>query len=71
MLAAGVPLPIIAKIVGWSTGTMAKMAGRYGYFGMEELRSAVEAITRSSDFPAGSPIFLLVLETKRASDRAN
>ena len=41
MIAAGIPLPIIAKIVGWSPGTMAKMAARYGHFGMEELRGAV------------------------------
>jgi integrase len=45
MIAARVPLPIIAKIVGWSAGTMAKMAARYGHFGMEELRGAVEAIS--------------------------
>lgn len=45
MIAARVPLPIIAKIVGWSAGTMAKMAARYGHFGMEELRGAVETIS--------------------------
>jgi integrase len=45
MIAAGIPLPIIAKIVGWSASTMAKMAARYGHFGIEELRGAVEAIS--------------------------
>ena len=40
-----VPIPMIAKIVGWSSSTMAKMASRYGYFGIEELRSAVESIS--------------------------
>jgi hypothetical protein len=45
MIAARVPLPIIAKIVGWAPGTMAKMAARYGHFGIEELRGAVEAIS--------------------------
>ena len=45
MIAARVPLPIIAKIVGWTTGTMAKMAASYGHFGIEELRVAVEAIS--------------------------
>jgi hypothetical protein len=45
MIAARVPLPIIAKIVGWSAGTMAKMAARYGHFSMDELRGAVEAIS--------------------------
>src|ERR1700679_1143865 len=45
MIAARVPIPIIAKIVGWSSSTMAKMRARYGHFGIEELRSAVESIT--------------------------
>lgn len=48
MIAARVPLPMIAKIVGWSAGTMAKMAARYGHFGIEELRDAVEAINGGS-----------------------
>jgi len=56
MIAAGIPLPIIAKIVGWSAGTMAKMAARYGHFGIEELRGAVEAIT-TPKIEAGSPQF--------------
>jgi len=56
MIAARVPLPIIAKIVGWSAGTMAKMAARYGHFGMEELRGAVEAISTPKIDP-GSPQF--------------
>jgi integrase len=56
-LSARVPLPIIAKIVGWSSSTLAKMAARYGHFGLEELRSAVEAATGSQNTPAfpGSP----------------
>jgi hypothetical protein len=45
MIAARVPIPMIAKIVGWSSSTMAKMAARYGHFGIEELRSAVESIS--------------------------
>ena len=45
MIAARVPLPIIGKIVGWAPGTLAKMAARYGHFGIEELRGAVEAIS--------------------------
>jgi integrase len=46
MISARVPLPIIAKVVGWSAGTMAKMAARYGHFGIEDLRTAVEAVSR-------------------------
>lgn len=45
MISARVPIPIIAKIVGWSPSTMAKMAARYGHFGIDELRSAVESIS--------------------------
>jgi integrase len=45
MIAARIPIPIIAKVVGWSPSTMAKMAARYGHFGVEELRSAVESIS--------------------------
>jgi hypothetical protein len=45
MIAARVPIPMIAKIVGWSPSTMAKMASRYGHFGIEELRGAVESIS--------------------------
>jgi DNA-binding MurR/RpiR family transcriptional regulator len=53
MIAARIPIPIIAKVVGWSPSTMAKMAARYGHFGVEELRSAVESI---SSTPANSEI---------------
>jgi hypothetical protein len=45
MIAARVPLPITAKVVGWSASKMAEMAARYGHFGIEELRSAVESIS--------------------------
>ncbi len=57
MIAARVPIPMIAKIVGWSPGTMAKMAARYGHFGIEELRSAVESIsvTAKPEFAAEYP----------------
>jgi len=63
MIAARVPLPIIAKIVGWSAGTMAKMAARYGHFGMEELRGAVEAISTPKIQPQ-SPQFPPQTETR-------
>lgn len=57
MIAARIPLPIIAKVVGWSASTMAKMAARYGHFGIEELRGAVEAISSASNpaLSAGYP----------------
>ena len=58
MIAARIPLPIIAKIVGWSSSTMAKMASRYGHFGIEELRSAVESMSSTAivaGYPQNSP----------------
>jgi hypothetical protein len=75
MIAARIPLPIIAKIVGWTAGTMAKMAARYGHFAMEELRSAVEAISRTpaqkGNFEAGSLEFSLESGADGESHRAN
>jgi hypothetical protein len=44
MIAARIPLPIIGKIVGWSAGTLAKMAARYGHFSLEEMRDALSSI---------------------------
>jgi len=44
MINARIPLPIIAKLVGWSPGTLAKMAARYGHFSLEEMRSALDSI---------------------------
>lgn len=74
MIAASVPLPMIAKIVGWSASTMAKMAARYGHFGLEELRGAVEAIGRAPanrNFDRGSLEFSLELGENGESHRAN
>jgi integrase len=60
MIAARIPLPIVGKLVGWSAGTLAKMAARYGHFGIEEMRSALEAVGRAPDgisegYPKKSP----------------
>jgi hypothetical protein len=73
MIAARVPLPIIAKIVGWSAGTMAKMAARYGHFGIEELRSAVESISarENSEIDSGYPRFSPQSDTNTGARRAN
>jgi integrase len=40
MIDAGVPLPKVAKIVGWAPATMVRMAARYGHFNLESLRDA-------------------------------
>jgi hypothetical protein len=55
MLDAGVPIAKVANIVGWSPATMVRMAARYGHFALEELRSAVESISRA-EIGTGSPV---------------
>jgi integrase len=54
MIANRVPLPIIGKIVGWSAGTLAKMAARYGHFSLDEQRTALESIGRKEPSCLGS-----------------
>ena len=51
MINAGIPLPKVAKIVGWSPSSMVKMAARYGHFTSDDLREAMETIS------TGSPVF--------------
>ena len=71
MIAARVPLPI-AKIVGWTAGTMAKMAARYGHFGIDELREAVEAISQTTaEIEAGYPRFSPQSDVQERGQRAN
>jgi|HubBroStandDraft_6_1064221.scaffolds.fasta_scaffold32961_4 integrase len=72
MIAARIPLPIIAKIVGWSAGTLAKMSARYGHFAIDELRTAVEAIsgsTRAAETPY--PQFSPQSDADNGGQRAN
>jgi integrase len=54
MIDAGVPLPKIAKIVGWAPATMVRMAARYGHFNLDSLRDAVASI--SPEIRADSPV---------------
>jgi integrase len=55
MIDAGVPLPKVAKIVGWAPATMVRMAARYGHFNLESLRDAVATINRG-EFRQESPV---------------
>ncbi len=55
MIDAGVPLPKIAKIVGWAPATTVRMAVRYGHFNLESLRDAVSTISRT-EILEGSPV---------------
>jgi integrase len=54
MLEAKVPLPIVAEIVGWAPSTMVQMAARYGHFTLDELRGAVETISKARNLPQES-----------------
>jgi len=73
MIAARIPLPKIAKIVGWSPSTMAKMAARYGHFGIEDLRDAVAALDSmpTASFEAEYPNFSPNSGVDNGSGRAN
>jgi len=42
----GVPLPVIASLLGWSAGTTVLMARRYGHITAEAQRSAVRELNR-------------------------
>ena len=41
MLEGGVPLPVVASILGWSAATTVRMARRYGHIGHVAQRQAV------------------------------
>ena len=45
MVAEGIPLPTIARVVGWSASTLVAMAHRYSHPGEDELRRAVGSIS--------------------------
>jgi integrase len=70
MLNAGVPIAKVAKIVGWSTATMVRMAARYGHFTLNELRGAMESIS-STNFEGESLVFSPVSEQAPESGRSN
>jgi integrase len=46
MLEGGVPLSVVASILGWSPATTARMAKRYGHIGHVAQRQAVEVLDR-------------------------
>jgi DNA-binding MurR/RpiR family transcriptional regulator len=70
MLNAGVPIAKVAKIAGWSTATMVRMAARYGHFTLDELRGAMDSIS-STTIQTESPVFSPVSEDVSVSVRAN
>jgi len=46
MLEGGVPLSVVASILGWSAATTARMAKRYGHIGQVAQRQAVEVLDK-------------------------
>lgn len=70
MLNAGIPIAKVAKIVGWSPATMVRMAARYGHFTLNELRGAVESISKSG-INEGFPVFSPVDKAAGVASRAN
>jgi integrase len=70
MLNAGIPIAKVAKIAGWSTATMVRMAARYGHFTLNELRDAVDSIS-STPVQTESPVFPPVSENGSRDARPN
>lgn len=70
MLNAGIPIAKVAKIVGWSASTMVLMAKRYGHFALNDLRDAVESISKGK-IDAGSLVFSPVSDESREAKRPN
>ena len=46
MLERGVPLAVVASVLGWSTATTVRMARRYGHIGHIAQRQAVAVLDR-------------------------
>jgi integrase len=46
LLEAGVTLPIVARILGWSASTTVRMAQRYGHIGPAAQREAMALLER-------------------------
>jgi hypothetical protein len=53
MLEGGVPLSVVASILGWSPATTARMAKRYGHIGQVALRQAVAVLDVKAKRPHG------------------
>ncbi len=49
LVEGGVPLPVIASLLGWSAGTTVRMAKRYGHISAEAQRMAVTALIRKQE----------------------
>jgi integrase len=48
MLEGGVPLSVVASILGWSPATTARMAKRYGHIGQPAMRQAMAVLEKAA-----------------------
>jgi integrase len=63
MLNAGVRIAKVAKILGWSTAIMVRMAARYGHFTLDELRGAMDSVSAAPQYKRGPRYFPRYQET--------
>jgi hypothetical protein len=54
MLEGGVPLSVVASILGWSPATTARMAKRYGHIGQVAQRQAIAVLDVKAKAPRRS-----------------
>jgi integrase len=55
MINARIPLPLVGRLLGWSSSTLNAMAARYGHFSVEEMRSALESVQPAQGYPRNWP----------------
>lgn len=70
MLEAGVPLAVVADVLGWSPAIATKMAKVYGYIGDTARRQAMQA-TRTVEIDPRSFAFPFDVARPKAASVAN
>src|SRR5450759_701059 len=63
LLEKGVPLSVVADIMGWSASTMAKMAKRYGHIGNQARQQAIDTLSSATTWDAEGAQIWAQLET--------
>ena len=70
MLEGGVPLSVVADILGWSPSTTTKMARLYGHIGDAARKQAMQA-TRTGEIDLGSFAFPFDVNARKEGSAAN
>ena len=70
MLEAGVPLSVVATVMGWSASTTVRVAKRYGHIGQAAQRQAVQALS-GADFEGDGAQNWAQSQTAAMTQRAN